>query len=43
MESALEQWKLMPDGISDGNHACLLIESIDNFGDKEPSKPHKTR
>jgi DNA-binding transcriptional MerR regulator len=30
MESALESWESMPDGISDGHHVCHLIES---FGD----------
>ena len=43
MESALDQWKLMPDGTPGGNHVCHLIESIDNLGDKETSKSHKTQ
>lgn len=30
MEQALEQWKLMPNGIPDGNNVCHLIESIEN-------------
>lgn len=29
MESALEQWQNMPDGIPDGHSVCHLIESID--------------
>lgn len=29
MESALEQWQEMPDGIPDGHSVCHLIESID--------------
>ncbi len=29
MEEALEQWKLMPNGVPDGNSVCHLIESIE--------------
>ncbi|RLJ19792.1 MerR family transcriptional regulator [bacterium endosymbiont of Escarpia laminata] len=36
MEQALEQWKLMPDGIPDGNSVCHLIESIEGNEDNEP-------
>lgn len=28
MESAIEQWKRMPDGVPDGNSVCVLIESF---------------
>ena len=33
MEQALERWKLMPDGVPDGNSICHLIESIENNED----------
>ncbi len=36
MELALEQWKLMPDGVPDGNSVCHLIESFDSSDDIEP-------
>ncbi|WP_039960756.1 MerR family DNA-binding protein [endosymbiont of Riftia pachyptila] len=36
MEQALEQWKLMPNGIPDGNSVCHLIESIESNEDKKP-------
>ena len=32
MEGALNQWKLMPNGIPDGHSVCHLIESIDEDG-----------
>ena len=35
MEQALEQWKLMPNGIPDGDSVCQLIESIECNKDKE--------
>ena len=35
MEQALEQWKLMPNGIPDGTSVCHLIESIESNEDKE--------
>ncbi|MEN8179113.1 MAG: MerR family DNA-binding protein [Pseudomonadota bacterium] len=35
MEEALEQWKLMPNGIPDGNSVCHLIESIESKQDLE--------
>ena len=28
METAIEQWKYLPDGIPDGNSVCVLIESF---------------
>jgi len=36
MEQALEQWKLMPNGIPDGDSVCHLIESIEGNEDQEP-------
>jgi DNA-binding transcriptional MerR regulator len=30
MESALELWESMPDGIPDGHHVCHLIESFED-------------
>ncbi|MEN8167776.1 MAG: MerR family DNA-binding protein [Pseudomonadota bacterium] len=36
MEQALEQWKLMPNGIPDGNSVCHLIESIEGSEDGGP-------
>lgn len=30
MESALELWESMPDGIPDGHHVCHLIESFES-------------
>ena len=38
MESALEQWELMPDGTPDGNSICHLIESIEGDEDVEKVK-----
>jgi len=38
MEEALKQWKLMPNGIPDGNSVCHLIESIES--DKESAFYH---
>lgn len=35
MEDALEQWKLMPNGVPDGNSICHLIESIEKHADIE--------
>lgn len=29
MEQALDQWKVMPNGVPDGNHVCYLIESFE--------------
>jgi DNA-binding transcriptional MerR regulator len=39
MEKALEQWKLMPNGMPDGNSICHLIESFD--ADNETGSPDK--
>jgi DNA-binding transcriptional MerR regulator len=36
MEQALAQWKLMPNGMPDGNSICHLIESIEDSEGKEP-------
>ena len=33
MEQALAQWKLMPNGVPDGNSICHLIESIEDNED----------
>lgn len=35
MEQALEQWKLMPNGMPDGNSVCHLIESVESDEDKQ--------
>lgn len=35
MEQALEQWKLMPNGMPDGNSICHLIESIEGGAGNE--------
>ena len=37
MEQALEQWKLMPNGIPNGNSVCHLIESIESNEDQNPA------
>ena len=34
METALELWETMPDGIPDGKHVCHLIESADTNSDE---------
>lgn len=41
MELALEQWKLMPDGVPDGSSVCHLIESFDGGDDIETSEINK--
>jgi hypothetical protein len=41
MELALEQWKLMPDGVPDGSSVCHLIESFDGGDDFETSQLDK--
>lgn len=38
MESALEQWELMPEGVPDGCSVCHLIESFDDGSDIESSQ-----
>ena len=35
MEQALEQWKLMPNGMPDGNSVCHLIESVESDEDNQ--------
>ena len=35
MESALELWASMPDGIPDGHHVCHLIESFEEGIDED--------
>lgn len=36
MGQALEKWKLMPNGVPDGDSVCHLIESIESNEDNEP-------
>ena len=36
MEQALEQWKLMPNGVPDGDSVCHLIESVEGNEVQEP-------
>jgi DNA-binding transcriptional MerR regulator len=40
MEQALEQWKLMPDGVPDGNSVCHLIESVERSEEKVDVEAH---
>ncbi len=35
MESTLEKWKKMPNGVPDGDSICVLIESIDTYSGKD--------
>lgn len=35
IEQALEQWKLMPNGMPDGNSFCHLIESVESDEDNQ--------
>jgi len=35
MEQALVQWKLMPNGMPDGNSVCHLIESVESDEDNQ--------
>ena len=35
MEQALEQWKLMPNRMPDGNSVCHLIESVESDEDNQ--------
>ncbi len=35
MESALELWESMPDGVPDGHHVCHLIESLEIVPDEQ--------
>lgn len=36
MENSLEQWKLMQNGVPDGNSICHLIESVEMSAEMEP-------